>query len=87
MSAYSLPHLPANFPDCRAVLLPVIGASGELSWDSGRWESIGQTAVSINQHCVRGAGMPGVVGSGGMEVAGIYEDPWPDEAYCENDYS
>ena len=60
----------AHFPNCRVVLLPLIGANGELSWDSGRWESIGATGMSINQYCVQGSGIPGVEGSGGMEVAG-----------------
>ena len=60
----------ANIPGCRAVLLPLITPSGALSWDSGRYQSIAAVGESILHHCVNGAGIPGMPGTGGIEVAG-----------------
>ena len=66
-----LPRLSsANYASCRAVLAPVVAINGELSWDSGRYQSIAAVGDSINHHCVQGAGIPGMPGAGGMEVAG-----------------
>lgn len=44
--------------------------NGALSWDSGRYQSIAAVGDSINHHCVNGAGIPGMRGTGGLEVAG-----------------
>ena len=44
--------------------------NGGLSWDSGRLQSIAAVGESIRHHCVDGAGIPGMPGTGGMESAG-----------------
>ena len=50
--------------------MPVQTALGFISWDSGRFPSIGAVGESIRHHCVEAAGIPGMSGTGGMEVAG-----------------
>ena len=55
------------------MLLPIEAVNGELSWDSGRFPSIGAVGESILHHCVMAAGIPGLRGSGGMETAGKRE--------------
>ena len=63
----------AQAPSCRAVLLPIQGVNGELSWDFGRFQSIGAVGEAIRHHCVMAAGMPGMGSSDGMELAGKRE--------------
>lgn len=51
-------------------LLPVQNTSDEtLSWDVSRWPPLQQTGLTINHYCVQALGMPGAVGTGGIDPA------------------
>jgi len=57
-------------PGCRVALFPVLATDGTLSYDISRALSVQGIGYGISHYCPEALGIPGLVGSGGIDSAG-----------------
>jgi len=67
-----LKHPIDDSPGCRVALFPVLATDGTLSYDVSRYLSIQGIGYGNSHYCAEALGIPGLVGSGGIDSTGRY---------------